>query len=161
MDKEKNSELSDRAIAEEASNLIVAGSDTTAVTLTYLVWAVLDLRNAHVREKLMKELEPLPLDLDSTEIGALPYLHGVLQESLRLYGAAPGSLPRTVPASGTKFGDFFLPAGTTVSTQAFTLHRDPMIFEEPLRSVVDFLRRIEVLTLEGLYLNAGTSLLGI
>ena len=42
MDQEKNSELSDRAIAEEASNLIVAGSDTTAVTLTYLVWAVLD-----------------------------------------------------------------------------------------------------------------------
>ena len=81
----------------------------------------------------MKELAPLPLDLNSTEIGALPYLHGVLQESLRLYGAAPGSLPRVVPVSGIKFGDFFVPAGTIISTQAFTLHRDPMIFTEPLR----------------------------
>lgn len=142
MDKEKNFELSDRTIAEEASNLIVAGSDTTAVTLTYLVWAVLDPRNTRVRQKLMMELAPLPLDLNSTEIGALPYLNGVLQESLRLYGAAPGSLPRTVPSGGVKLGNFFLPAGTTISTQAFTLHRDPVIFEEPLRSAIDSLRWI-------------------
>ena len=33
--------LTDKDIREEAGNLIVAGSDTTAVTLTYLVWAVL------------------------------------------------------------------------------------------------------------------------
>lgn len=157
LDREKNSELSDKTIVEEASNLIVAGSDTTAVTLTYLVWAVLDPRNARVREKLMMELAPLPLDLNSTEIGALPYLNGVLQEALRLYGAAPGSLPRAVPSGGVKLGAFFLPAGTTISTQAFTLHRNPEIFEEPLRSAVDFLRRIVMLTFEDSYLNAGTS----
>lgn len=33
--------MSDEDVKTEATNLIVAGSDTTAVTLTYLVWAVL------------------------------------------------------------------------------------------------------------------------
>ena len=33
--------LDDSAIAREAQNLIIAGTDTTSVTLTYLIWAVL------------------------------------------------------------------------------------------------------------------------
>jgi cytochrome P450 len=34
-------ELTDDDIRKEASNFILAGADTTAITLTYLVWAVL------------------------------------------------------------------------------------------------------------------------
>jgi len=40
-DDQENETLSDNSVRLEAANLIVAGSDTTAVTLTYLVWAVL------------------------------------------------------------------------------------------------------------------------
>ena len=122
--------LSDAEIEREASNVIVAGSDTTAVTLTYLVWAV--LKHPSIKARLIEEVSTLPANFSGTDAKDLPYLSLVIKETLRLYGAAPGSLPRTVPAGGRTLGGYFVPEGTTVSTQAFTLHRDTQIFEKPL-----------------------------
>lgn len=122
--------LSDAEIEREASNFIVAGSDTTAVTLTYLCWAV--LKHPSIKARLLEEVSGLQENFSSTDARNLPYLGLVIKETLRLYGAAPGSLPRTVPASGRTLGGYFMPEGTTVSTQAFTLHRDLNIFERPL-----------------------------
>lgn len=62
---------------------------------------------------------------------ALPVLNGVIEETLRLYGAAPGSLPRVVPEGGATMAGHFLPAGTVVATQAYTMHRDGGIFDQP------------------------------
>lgn len=121
--------LSDAEIEQEASNLIVAGSDTTAVTMTYLVWAV--LRNPHVHNRLSLELQALPNPYTSEDLAQLKYLDAVIQESLRLYGAAPGGLPRIVPPGGREVGGYFIPAGVTVTTQAYTLHRNPEIFADP------------------------------
>lgn len=121
-------------IEREACNLIVAGSDTTAVTLTYLVWAVLN--NPAIKQHLMKEIDnDLGEAFSAKQACALPYLNCVIRETLRLYGAAPGSLPRVVPADGRWLGGFFVPEGTEVSTQAFTLHRDPAIFKDPLEFI--------------------------
>ncbi|KAJ9665637.1 hypothetical protein H2201_004329 [Coniosporium apollinis] len=133
LDPKKNQELSDAEIEQEASNLIVAGSDTTAVSLTYLIWAVLRPDNNHIREKLMDEISTLPLDARGSDLTSLQYLKAVVDEALRLYGAAPGSLPRIVPGAGTVLGPYHIPGGVTVSTQAFTIHRDPNIFRDPER----------------------------
>ncbi|KAL1600016.1 hypothetical protein SLS59_006090 [Nothophoma quercina] len=123
--------LTDKAVREEAGNLIVAGSDTTAVTLTYLVWAV--LRDTALQARLEEEIAGLSDRLDMTELERAPLLNSVIEETLRLYGAAPGALPRIVPSQGMTVGGHQLPAGTEVSTQAYTLHRDSRIFQEPLR----------------------------
>jgi cytochrome P450 len=131
LDPKRNQDLSDVEIAEEASNLIVAGSDTTAVSLTYLVWALLRPENKFALEKLLAEIAPLPLSASATEIGALSYLRATVDEALRLYGAAPGSQPRSVPPQGATLGGYKLPGGALVSTQAYTLHRNPRIFENP------------------------------
>jgi cytochrome P450 len=133
LDSSQNGDLSIPQISAEASNLIVAGSDTTAVSLTYLVWAVNRPQNRETKRKLQAEIESLPLDASLVDISDLKYLRMVVDESLRLYGAAPGSLPRVCPPGGAKLGDYFIPAGTTVSTQAYTLHRDGAIFENPER----------------------------
>ncbi|KAF3398836.1 putative sterigmatocystin biosynthesis P450 monooxygenase, partial [Talaromyces pinophilus] len=118
-------------ISAEASNLIVAGSDMTAVSLTYLVWAVNRPQNREIKRKLQAEIGCLPLDASLADISDLKYLRMVVDESLRLYGAAPGSLPRVCPPGGAKLGDYFIPGGTTVSTQAYNLHWDGAIFENP------------------------------
>lgn len=47
-------------LQREATGLIVAGSDTTAVTMTYLVYGVLSSEPG-IKEDLIKELESLPL----------------------------------------------------------------------------------------------------
>lgn len=73
----------------------------------------------------------LPEDFTETDLEALPLLNAVIEEALRLYGAAPGSLPRVVPRGGAALGGYFIPEGTTVCTQAFTLHRDSNLFPNP------------------------------
>jgi cytochrome P450 len=131
LDPKKNMGLSDYEIADEALNLIVAGSDTTAVSLTYLVWALLRPQNASIQEKLLAEIAPLPLDATAADLNSLKYLKAVINETLRLYGAAPGSQPRVVPPQGATLGGYNFSGGTIVSTQAYSLHRDPDIYSDP------------------------------
>ncbi|KAI9740614.1 MAG: hypothetical protein M1834_005195 [Cirrosporium novae-zelandiae] len=123
--------MTDFEVAFEAAGFIVAGSGTTAVTLTYLVWAVLS--NPSVKDRLEQEVATLRPDFNDVDLEGLPYLNAVISETLRLYGAAPGSLPRTVPKSGLRVGGFFIPEGTVACTQAYTIHRDPNIFPYPDR----------------------------
>ncbi|KAH6613096.1 cytochrome P450 3A17 [Boeremia exigua] len=123
--------LTDKAVREEAGNLIVAGSDTTAVTLTYLVYAV--LKDPELQARLEQEVVGLSDQLNMTELESAPVLNSVIEETLRLYGAAPGALPRIVPSQGFDVAGYRIPPGIEVSTQAYTLHRDPRIFQEPLR----------------------------
>ncbi|KAK7920048.1 hypothetical protein PG985_008070 [Apiospora marii] len=133
-EKEKDREaqtlhLSDQSVRLEATNLIVAGSDTTASTMTYLVWAV--LKKPQLQRRLEEEVAGLSADFQEADLEPLPLLNSVIDEALRLYGAAPGTLPRYVPEGGATMAGHFLPAGTVVSTQAYTLHRDNTVFEQP------------------------------
>ncbi|KAJ9604715.1 hypothetical protein H2200_010829 [Cladophialophora chaetospira] len=133
LDPTKNQELSLAEISEEASNLIVAGSDTTAISLTYLVWSLLRPQHQSIKRKLLAEIADLPVNISAAELDRLKYLNAVIKESLRLYGAAPGSLPRICPPGGAQLGRYVIPEGTTVSTQAYTVHRNESIFEKPER----------------------------
>ena len=130
-DSEEKMSITDDDIRPEAGNLIVAGSDTTAVTLTYLVWAV--LKHPDLQTQLEEEVAQLSDELSMAELEAAPVLNSVIEETLRLYGAAPGALPRVVPTQGMTVGGYDIPAGVEVSTQAYTSHRDPRIWPEPLR----------------------------
>lgn len=115
----------------EAQGLLVAGSDTTAVTLTYLVWAV--ICHPQWQHALEEEVAGLAPDFTDAELETLPVLNGVIEETLRLYGAAPGCLPRMVPPNGAHLKGHFLPEGTVVSTQSYTLHRDANVFPDPFK----------------------------
>jgi cytochrome P450 len=117
----------------EAQGLLVAGSDTTAISMTYLVWAVLS--HPIWQNELEKEVAALPATFSDKDLEELPILSAVIEETLRLYGAAPGGLPRIVPKGGVSLAGHFIPTGTTVTTQSYTLHRDPNLFPEPYKSV--------------------------
>jgi cytochrome P450 len=130
-DGQEKTSLSTSSVQAEASNLIVAGSDTTAVTLTYLIWAV--LKHPQLQTDLEKELSDLSDELSFDELKTAPLLNSVIEETLRLYGAAPGAIPRVVPAKGAYLCGHFLPAGTVVSTQAFTMHRNETLFDDAQR----------------------------
>ncbi|CCF38133.1 TRI11 [Colletotrichum higginsianum] len=121
--------LSDLEICVEAAAFMVGGTDTTSNTLTYLVWAVLS--RDELRESLERELAAVEEPLTDASLEALPILTAVIEETLRLHGAAPTPLPRVVPDGGVELGGRFVPAGAVVATQAWTLHRDPTIFDDP------------------------------
>lgn len=121
--------LSDRDIVNNAMAFIIAGSDTTANTMTYLTWAL--CKHPEIRDALVEELRSLPEEFSEQDLRSLPRLNNVVKETLRLYCAAPSALPRIVPAEGVVFSGHRLPGGTTVSTQAYTLHRNADIFPDP------------------------------
>ncbi|KAE8347348.1 hypothetical protein BDV24DRAFT_173226 [Aspergillus arachidicola] len=123
--------ITDEEVVLEAGNLIVAGSDTTAITLTYLVWAVLS--QPRLQRELEEEVNSLSADFDDAALEELPLLNAVIMEALRLYGAAPGALPRETPEGGAKFCGYFIPQGMTVTTQAYSIHRDGNIYPDPER----------------------------
>lgn len=129
----KGEVLDEKDVVCEATGLIVAGSDTTSSTLTYLVWAVLS--RPELKTALEEELAALPHGYGDQELETLPLLGAVIEETLRLYGAAPGGLPRQVPPAGTTLAGYYISGGTTVTTQAYTIHRDENIF--PNASIFD------------------------
>ncbi|KAL6913681.1 hypothetical protein FSST1_011441 [Fusarium sambucinum] len=130
-DGQEKTTLTASGVQAEAGNLIIAGSDTTAVTLTYLVWAI--LKQPQLQIQLEDEVCSLSDQLTFDELKNAPILNSIIEETLRLYGAAPGALPRVVPSKGATFAGNYLPGGTVVSTQAYTVHRDENIWPDALR----------------------------
>ncbi|EOD47985.1 putative cytochrome p450 monooxygenase protein [Neofusicoccum parvum UCRNP2] len=114
-------------VRTESTSLIFAGSGTTANTLTFLNYAVLS--RPALQEALEAEVATLADGFTDADLEQLPLLNGIINETLRLYCAVPGSLPRVVPPGGVTLGGYFIPEGTTVSTQAYTLHRDEGLWE--------------------------------
>ncbi|KAK6355454.1 hypothetical protein TWF696_004551 [Orbilia brochopaga] len=121
--------LTMQEIAHEATNNMIAGSDTVTITGTYLLWVI--YRQAEVRAKLLAELSTLDGEITDDKLQGLEYLRLVIKETLRLYAAAQMGLPRVVPDGGRQLGPYFFPAGTEVTTHGYTMHRDPTVFEEP------------------------------
>jgi cytochrome P450 len=121
--------LTDEQVQTEAGNLIVAGSDTTGITLTYLTWAV--LKQPALQAALEKEVGDTDEMLTDVELERLPILKAVIEETLRLYSAAPGTLPRLTPNSGVIFQEYHIPPGTIIGSQSYSLHRDPLLFPNP------------------------------
>ncbi|KAJ2931049.1 hypothetical protein H1R20_g6052, partial [Candolleomyces eurysporus] len=134
--------MPDCHIISECMGHLVAGSDTSSTTITYIVWEL--SQRPDILKKLQAELDEAMPDSrgipDISILQELPYLNGVVKEGLRVYTAAPSLLERVVPSDSSKLGqhdeDFDLmgypiPAGTIVSTQAWSMHRNPNVFHDP------------------------------
>ena len=71
-------------------------------------------RNPSWQDRLRAELQTCTPAKGETfpsfhDLDALPILDAVIQESLRLHPAAPGSLPRETPAGGRILDGYFVP----------------------------------------------------
>lgn len=93
------------------------------------------LQHPEIQKALEEEVGNLAVDFSEADLEALPFLNATIDETLRLYGASPGSLPRMIPKGGAQLGDYFVPEGFTVSTQSYSLHRDSKLFSNPEQSV--------------------------
>jgi hypothetical protein len=126
-------------IASETLDHILAGHETTAVTLTYLLWEL--SRHPALQSALRTELASLdppltfphgPHSLPNPKaIDALPLLQACIQETLRRYPAAAGSEPRVTPPKGTIIHGYPLPGGVRISCNQYSLHRQESVFPDP------------------------------
>ncbi|CZT48091.1 related to cytochrome P450 CYP4/CYP19/CYP26 subfamilies [Rhynchosporium secalis] len=77
-------------VRDQVLNILIAGRDTTAATLSYAFHLL--LRNPANLETLRGEIESVVGDekeITRAQIQQMPYLHNVLQETLRLYPPVP------------------------------------------------------------------------
>ncbi|KAF9035857.1 cytochrome P450 [Panaeolus papilionaceus] len=134
--------MPDHDIISECIGHMMAGTDTTSTTITYLFWEL--SRRPDIMKKLQAELDEAVPDAkilpDLSVLQELPFLSAFLKEGLRLYTAVPSLLERVVPTSSPKNApsdEFFdlmgyaLPPGTIVGTQAWSMHRDATVFPSP------------------------------
>ncbi|XP_058081596.1 cytochrome P450 81Q32-like [Magnolia sinica] len=120
----------DQIIKGMISELLSAGTDTSALTTE---WAMsLLLNHPDVLEKAKAELDKHvgPHLLDESDLAKLPYLHCIINETLRLYPVAPLLLPHE-SSEESIVGGFDVPQGTMLLVNVWAIHRDPKLWVDP------------------------------
>ncbi|KAI8944033.1 cytochrome P450 [Xylaria longipes] len=123
--------MTETELRNDAEAYIIAGSDTTSNTLTFLTWVLCG--QPAIKDQLIKELETLPLGFTDDDLKCLPFLNQCITEALRRFPVIPIGLPRYVPKEGADIAGYWLSGRTTVTTQAWSLHRNPEVFPDPDR----------------------------
>ncbi|KUI73865.1 Pisatin demethylase [Cytospora mali] len=98
---------------------INAGSDTTATSLSGMLYHLLRLKHEIRGLSSRSQLSEQP---SFKEIQQMPYFDAVMKESLRLHSAVGLPLWRVVPEGGTTVAGQYLPQGTNVGVNAWVAH---------------------------------------
>ncbi|TGO90467.1 hypothetical protein BPOR_0063g00090 [Botrytis porri] len=153
--KEETLRFPDRSIYSEMIDHLAAGHETAGITVTYLSWhlSIDPMLQRSLREELLilspnmlfsptSTASKTPTIPDRKELDALPILHAVLMETLRLRAAIPGGLPRVTPYPSCDIGAYKnIPGGVRIGAQAHSVHRNEQVFSEPER--FDYMRWME------------------
>lgn len=118
-------------MASEMLDHVLAGFDTSSITLTWLTWELSRAPNAIWQTRLREEIAGLQGNKDAKKVDQVPILNACLMETLRMHAAIPGNQPRMTPPSASLGAFSDLPAGIRVQSQAWSLHRNPDVFPEP------------------------------
>ncbi|MFD5317663.1 cytochrome P450 [Streptomyces sp. NPDC127098] len=128
---DEDSPLTDRELRDQALVFLLAGSDTTATSLTFAMHLL--ARHGDVQSDTRAEVlstlgarRPTPGDLD-----AMPAVERALKEAMRLYPAAPVLIRRAARAAVVD--GYAIPAGSHVYVCPWVTHRHPSYWPEPER----------------------------
>ncbi|RZC85671.1 hypothetical protein C5167_026342 [Papaver somniferum] len=122
----------DTVIKANCLNLILGGSDTTSITLTWILSLL--LTHPNVLRKAQDELDNVvgkERNVEARDIKNLIYLQAILKETLRLYPSAPLSVMHEAIEDCT-IGGYKVSTGTRLSVHSWKLHRDPRVWSNPL-----------------------------
>jgi cytochrome P450 len=108
--------------------IVVAGSDTTAATMSYLFYHL--AKDPEQARLLREELRPLTKgDWKDVDIKNAPRLNGAINEALRLHPPVPSGVERLVPPEGAQYGNVRLPPNTQFWMPQYTIARDEDYYE--------------------------------
>ncbi|OVA02034.1 Cytochrome P450 [Macleaya cordata] len=110
-----------------------AGIETSLITMVASMSLL--LKNPEALAKLRTELD-LHIEegrvISESDLPMLPYLQCVVNEALRLHPPAPIPLPHQSSQDCT-IGGYDIPRGTMLLLNAWAIHRDPKVWEEPTK----------------------------
>ncbi|KAJ4770809.1 Cytochrome P450 [Rhynchospora pubera] len=114
-------------------SILQAGTDTSANTMEWIMSLLLN--NPQVLHKARDEIEKyVGCDrlIEESDLTNLPYLHCVINETLRLYPVVPLLVPHE-SSKDCSLGGYSIPAGTMLFVNVYAIQRDPKIWEEPTK----------------------------
>ncbi|CAA2964771.1 cytochrome P450 81E8-like [Olea europaea subsp. europaea] len=111
--------------------MLTAGTDTSAVTIE---WALSILLNNPAKlEKAKVEIDCIVGNdrlIEELDLPKLHYFQNVISETFRLFPAAPLLVPHE-SSDNCKIGDYDIPRGTILLINAWAIHRDPVVWDDP------------------------------
>ncbi|CAM2944356.1 cytochrome P450 [Mycobacterium intermedium] len=130
IDPETGRSLADDEICHELVLFMLAGHDTTSTTLAYSLWSL--GHHQGIQERVRAEVAALgDRALTPDDVAELGFTVRVLHEALRLCPPGPGTM-RT-PTRDIEVDGCRVEAGTIAFVSFYALHRDPALWESPLR----------------------------
>jgi cytochrome P450 len=122
-------QLSEQDVRDELLTLLMAGHETTAVTLTWLWW-LLD-QNPDVGDRLTAEISSVVADRDPTydDVEQLHYTQAVVAETLRLRPAA--WINERAVTGDLALGPYRPQPGDLLLIPSWVVQRDPRYWTEP------------------------------
>jgi cytochrome P450 len=117
--------ITDWEMAAHSNALIVAGSETSATTLSGLHYYLLN--NPEVYAKLKAEIRgryKSVEEIDARSAGALPYLTACIDETFRIYPPVPIGMPRITPVGGCTIAGQFIPGGVGIPLKVVLAYDD-------------------------------------
>lgn len=113
--------------------IVVAGSDTTSATLTYLFYHL--ALDPDQQKRLREELGDLIGEgWSDKDIQHADHLNGVINETLRLHPPVPSGLMRETLPEGLRIGDTFVPGNTNFCTPQYPMGRGTFTLMWPTTS---------------------------
>ena len=118
----------------EALLQVVAGSDTSASTIRFVMLKLLS--NPAAYRRLQAEIEEgiiagrISSPIKDAEARDMPYLQAVIKEGLRIMPPAAGTFFKTVPSGGDIISGKFIPGGTQIGSSPLGIHHSKKIFGE-------------------------------
>jgi cytochrome P450 len=121
--------MSERQVRDEVMTLLLAGHETTALTLTWAL-TLLD-RDPEARGRLAAELAQVLEDraVAPEDVPALNYANAVINETLRLY--PPAYVTGREAVRDTQIGGIPIPRRHIILVSMYATHRDPRFYPEP------------------------------
>jgi len=114
--------MSEEQIVDEILILIFAGHETTANSLSWLLYLLAS--NESVHQKLTASLAGITTD----GISANEYVKATIYEGMRLYPAA--WMTERVAIEDDEIGGYYFPKGTIIISYLFGLHRDQHFWKD-------------------------------
>jgi len=124
--------LTTEELVAEAGVLIVAGTDTTATSLTSTIFYLFHYPLAF--ERLIHEIRMAFRDLEDIRIGpqltSCRYLFACVDEAMRFFPGVGALLSREISKGGLLVDGEMLPEGTDIGVSAYSIHHSEIYYSD-------------------------------
>lgn len=123
--------FTEHQMAITSFDLVIAGSETTSTTISWLLLYILN--DTELETRLYSEINDVIGNIRSPSLddrSKMPYTEATILETLRITTVAPLGVPHSVPRD-VIFRGYLFPKDTTIATNLHSIMMDPKLWPEP------------------------------